>query len=74
MKIRILIVIFIVAFLGLYRTPACGDSLVLPTSGRVIVELLTSYADYHNTLSLVSPNAAIVLSGCQVEGINALPL
>ena len=74
MKTRVLIVIFVVASMGLCNTPASGDNLVLPTGGRVVVELVTSYAVYHNTLSLVSPSAAIVLSGCQVEGVNALPL
>lgn len=74
MKTKVLILIFISASTVLCNTPVFGGNLVLPTGGRVAVELVTSYADYHNTLSLVSPNAAIVLSGCEVEAINALPL
>lgn len=53
---------------------ALGVDLTLTTGGRVTVELVSSDAAFHNTLSLVSPAAAIaqaqdgtVLTGCSLE-------
>ncbi|MBC2712319.1 MAG: DUF4114 domain-containing protein [Desulfosarcina sp.] len=74
MKKTTLILVSFILLVGLHSAPASGANLTLPTGGRVAVELINSYADYHDTLSLTSPNAAIVLTGCEVEAINALPL
>jgi hypothetical protein len=74
MKRITLVFMSLILSVGLYNTQVFGADLTLPTGGRVAIELITSYADFHNTLSLVSPNAAIVLTGCEVEAINALPL
>jgi len=57
---------------GLYTTQVFGADLNLLVGGRVSVELITSYAAFHNTLSLVSPNAAIVLTGCELEPADGL--
>jgi hypothetical protein len=80
MKKNWLSLIFLIGLVGFYSTNVFGANLTLPTGGRVAVELITSYASYRNTLSLVSPSASIsevgatVLTGCEIEGINAQPL
>jgi uncharacterized protein DUF4114 len=46
---------------------AQATDLTLPVGGKVTIELLTSDAAFSNSLSLVSPNAAIASTGCQVD-------
>jgi Ca2+-binding RTX toxin-like protein len=60
-------VVFLAALL-LGSAGALGADLVLPVAGRVSMELISSDASFSNTLALVSPAAAIVSSGCQIEG------
>ena len=43
--------------------PASANDLVIPTGGRVSLELITSEAAFRNTLSIVSPAIAVALSG-----------
>jgi hypothetical protein len=50
-----------------YSSQLFGANLTLPTGGRVTIELITSDAAFSNTLSLESPNAGIVLTGCEIE-------
>ena len=47
--------------------PAMGVDLTLPVGGKVTIELISSDAAFSNTLSLVSPAAAIAATGCQVD-------
>lgn len=47
---------------------AFAADLTLPVAGRVSVEMLSSDAAFHNTISLVSPAGAVVAStGCKLE-------
>lgn len=55
-------------------TGVLGADLTLSTGGRVTVELVSSNAVFHNTLSIVSPAVAIAqapdgtaLTGCSIE-------
>ena len=60
----------IVGFTGAllaYADPLSATDLTLTTGGRLTVELISSDAFFHNSLSLATPNASVVLSGCEVE-------
>ncbi len=47
---------------------ALASDLTIPVAGRVSVELLSSDAFFHNTISLVSPAGAVIASsGCKLE-------
>ncbi len=46
---------------------AAATNLVLGASGRVTIELVGSDAAFHNTLSIMSPTAAVAFSGCRLE-------
>jgi hypothetical protein len=46
--------------------------LTLTQSGRVSIELITSIADFRNTLSIVSPGISIVSTGCRLEPAGGL--
>ena len=52
--------------------PASANDLVIPTGGRVSLELITSEAAFRNTLSIVSPAIAVALSGCGLEPAGGL--
>jgi uncharacterized repeat protein (TIGR01451 family) len=52
---------------------ATAADLVLPSGGRVAIELFTSDASFHNTLALVSPSATPVITGCRLEPADGLP-
>jgi len=57
-----------------FVSTAHAADLTLTQSGRVIIELITSNAAYHNTLSLTSPTTASVsISGCGLEPATGLP-
>ena len=45
-----------------------GANLSLPIGGKVSVELISSDAAFSDSLSLVSPGAAVALTGCKVDG------
>src|SRR6266516_3068811 len=53
--------------------PVLAANLTLPTGGRVSIELLTSDATFHNTMSVVSPAVAIGSTGCTLEPFSGLP-
>jgi uncharacterized repeat protein (TIGR01451 family) len=56
---------------------AAANDLTLSHAGRVSIELLTSDAVFHNTLSVSSPAVAVVNSGCRLEpatGLGGVPL
>jgi hypothetical protein len=53
--------------------PALAADLTLPIGGRVTIELLSSDAQYRNTIALVSPFAARGASGCRLEPAEGLP-
>jgi hypothetical protein len=44
-----------------------ATDLTLPVGGRVSIELLGSEARLHNTLSVLSPEVAVAVSGCKLE-------
>jgi hypothetical protein len=46
---------------------AYAANLSITNGGRVSVELIGSFADYNNTLSINSPGVAIAFSGCRLE-------
>ena len=62
----LLVFIFLVSFLS---SSALGADLTLSTGGRVTIELISSEAAFHDTLSLASPGAVIVVSGCDIENV-----
>lgn len=59
-------------FTGITGSYAHANDLTLVTGGRVSIELLFSEADFHNTLSIVSPGVAVVATGCKLEPSNGL--
>jgi hypothetical protein len=59
-KIAFLFIAFLFSA-GWYSNQVLGADLTLSKGGRVAIELISSDADYHNTLSLVSPNASVVV-------------
>ena len=58
----------LVATLLICGAQAGADDLTLTVGGRVTIELISSSAAFHDTLSLASPNASIASTGCKVEG------
>ena len=61
----------------LYGGQAQATDLTGTAAGRLTVELLTSDAQFHNTLSLVTPTASVALTGCKLEpatGLTGVPL
>lgn len=59
-------------FVGFTAGHARASDLTLPTGGRVSIELLFSDADFHNTLSIVSPGVAVAATGCKLEPADGL--
>jgi uncharacterized repeat protein (TIGR01451 family) len=57
---------------GFPGSPGQATDLTLPNAGIVTVELITSDADYHNTLALASPAATVAITGCQLEPATGL--
>ncbi len=58
----------LVAILLICGVQALAADLTLTVGGKVTIELISSSADFHDTLSLASPNASIARTGCKVEG------
>ncbi len=58
--------IFTLVLVGL-ATNLHAANLTIPNGGRVSVELIASFAAFNNTMSIISPGAAIAFSGCQLE-------
>src|SRR5262245_29257803 len=53
---------------------AQASDLTIGAAGRVEVELLSSDAAFHNTISIVSPAGAVIsTSGCKLEPAPGLP-
>src|SRR5262245_4060141 len=50
-----------------------GSDLTLPRGGQVTIEFVRASSSARNTLSIVSPRAAIAASGCTVDAIRKLP-
>jgi uncharacterized repeat protein (TIGR01451 family) len=74
--IALLVLGFVV---GLYPCTAEGEDLTIPGGGKISIELLSSNAQFRNTLSLVQPaGAGIASTGCKLEpavglgGVHAL--
>src|SRR5688572_24097593 len=61
--VRVLVAVVI----GLNVTPAAAANLTIQSAGRVTIELITSDADFRNTLSVISPTASIAATGCTLE-------
>lgn len=55
-------------FLLMATFQAWGANLSLPIGGKVSVELISSDAAFSDSLSLVSPAAAVAFTGCKVDG------
>lgn len=56
---------------------AAAADLGLAVGGRVSVELITSDADFSNTLSVISPAVAVAATGCTLEpsgGLGGVPI
>ncbi len=51
---------------------ALAANVTLPSGGRVTVELITSEAQFRNTLSVASPGVAVALTGCKLEPAGGL--
>lgn len=51
---------------------AQAADLTLTIGGRVTIELVTSVAEFSNTLSVVSPTVAVGVSGCALEPATGL--
>jgi len=64
----------VLCFISSVVSTAYGADLTLTQSGRVTIELVTSNAAFHNTLSLTSPTTATVnITGCALEPSTGLP-
>ena len=61
------------AVLALSVSPAAATDLTLSVGGKVSIELLSSDAFFHNTLSVVSPTLTVAISGCKLEPAGGLP-
>jgi len=59
------ILLFLVVGLGIL--PALAANLTIANGGRVTIELISSDADFRNTLSVISPAVAIATTGCKLE-------
>jgi uncharacterized repeat protein (TIGR01451 family) len=59
---------------ALWPSTARAADLVTTQAGKITVEMLSSNAVFHNTLSLISPAGAVVTStGCALEPSTGLP-
>jgi uncharacterized repeat protein (TIGR01451 family) len=76
-KIRIRRVATRLFVLILVAISCCGTAaarnLTLTTGGKVTIEFLFSDASFSNTLSIVSPTAAIAITGCKDVPVSPLP-
>lgn len=52
---------------------AVPTNLTIGTAGRVTIELISSEADFRNTLAVISPSVAATLGGCISEPVRGLP-
>ncbi len=59
--------IIVAAVFLLSFTPVRAANLTIQLAGRVTIELITSDADFSNTLSVISPTASIAATGCKLE-------
>jgi hypothetical protein len=60
-------------FYGSQTHLARAADLTLPVGGKVTIEFVFSDASFSNTLSLVTPSAAIAISGCKLVSVSAFP-
>jgi len=77
MKAKALSIITMIFLLFVFcHGSASGENLTITGGGRITVELLSSDAAYHNTLSIVSPTFAIATTGCAIEstGFGGTPI
>src|SRR5262249_32425865 len=51
---------------------AAATNLTLPVGGKVSIELLSSDAVFHNTLSIVAPTVQTPITGCKLEPSDGL--
>ena len=51
---------------------ASANNLTLTVGGKVSIELLSSDAFFHNTLSIVAPGVAVAITGCKLEPADGL--
>jgi uncharacterized repeat protein (TIGR01451 family) len=58
---------------GISSSEASASDLNLPVGGKVTIEFIFSDASFSNTLSMVSPAAAIATTGCKVVPVTPLP-
>jgi hypothetical protein len=69
--------VVLMLIVGLCISQAAGANLTIPIAGRVTVELLSSQADFSDTLSVFSPVVSVAISGCKLEpavGLVGVPL
>jgi hypothetical protein len=69
-------VMILVVVVGTILT-ATAANLTIPAAGRVTVELVSSDADFSNTLAVFTPNVATSISGCKLEpatGLTGVPV
>ncbi len=70
---RPLLFVSMIAVVVGFADPARAADLVIGQGGRVTVELLTSDAAFHNSLSVTGPaGVALAASGCKLEAISGL--
>ena len=58
--------------IGAWAIDARASNLTIPTAGRVTVELVSSDADFHNTLAVFSPTVGVAITGCKLEPAGGL--
>lgn len=73
MRNRIMQFAFVALAIGLAGINAAGTDLTIGAGGRVTIELISSSAQFRNTLSIASPAVSITLNGCKLEPADGLP-
>jgi hypothetical protein len=65
--------ILLLAAASFLAAEGAAENLTIRAGGRVSIELIGSDADFHNTLSIVSPSVAVAARGCSLESFSGLP-